>query len=176
LGVCFVAEGPVRRNTFGRLKQERCRNYQSGSFIVYFQMHQLKDEMTNRPMITCVMIVINCRGHKCKFTQAASCAYKLVNSTPVLFTLLASYFHLCLRSSSRYKCNLILLSCTHGYLIVDIYIMLSYNCLCCFPMFHKLHPLFIHVILMKVCPSQPSSEDRYILREIMLRRTKNINL
>jgi hypothetical protein len=34
-----------------------------------------------------------------------------------------------------------LLSCTHDYLIIDIYIMMSYNCLCCFPMFHKLHPL-----------------------------------
>ena len=62
LGVCFVAEGPVRRNTFGRLKQERCRNYQSGSFIVYFQMHQLKDEKTNWPMLICVMIVTGCKG------------------------------------------------------------------------------------------------------------------
>jgi hypothetical protein len=26
--------------------------------------------------------------------------------------------------------------------------------------------------MMKVCPSQPSSIDHYILREIMLRRTK----
>jgi hypothetical protein len=76
LGVCFVAEGPVRRNTFGRPEQEHCRSYQSGSFVVYFEMHRLKDEMTNRPMITCVMIVVICRGHECKFTQAASCAYK----------------------------------------------------------------------------------------------------
>ena len=76
LGVCFVAEGPVRRNTFERLKQEQCRSYQSGSFVAYFQMHRLKDEMTNRPMITCVMIVIICRGHECKFTQATPCAYK----------------------------------------------------------------------------------------------------
>jgi hypothetical protein len=28
---------------------------------------------------------------------------------------------------------------------------------------------------MKVRPSQPSSEDYYILREIMLRRTKDFN-
>jgi hypothetical protein len=62
LGVCFVAEGPVRRNTFGRPEQEQCRSYQSVSFVAYFQMHRLKDEMTNRPMITCVMIVIICRG------------------------------------------------------------------------------------------------------------------
>jgi hypothetical protein len=48
---------------------------------------------------------------------------------------------------------LILLSCTHDYLIIDVYIMISYNCLCCFHMLHKLHPLFIHVILMKVRPS-----------------------
>jgi hypothetical protein len=29
---------------------------------------------------------------------------------------------------------------------------------------------------MKVCPSCPSSEDHYILRGIMLRRTKGINI
>jgi hypothetical protein len=76
LGVCFVAEGLVRRSTFVRPEQEQCRSYQSRSFVVYFKMHRLKDEMTNRPMITCVMIVIICRGHECKFTQAAPYAYK----------------------------------------------------------------------------------------------------
>jgi hypothetical protein len=76
LGVCFVAEGPIRRNTFGRPEQEQCRSYQSGSFVAYFQMHRLKDEMTNWPMITCVMIVIICRGYECKFTQATPCVYK----------------------------------------------------------------------------------------------------
>jgi hypothetical protein len=35
-----------------------------------------KDEMTNKPMIVCVMIVIDCEGHKYNFTQAAPCAYK----------------------------------------------------------------------------------------------------
>jgi hypothetical protein len=39
-------------------------------------MHRLKDEMTNRPMIACIMIVIICKGHECNFSQAASCAYK----------------------------------------------------------------------------------------------------
>jgi hypothetical protein len=34
----------------------------------------------------CVIIVIDCKGHKCNFTQAAPCAYKLVNNTPALFT------------------------------------------------------------------------------------------
>jgi hypothetical protein len=29
--------------------------------------------------------------------------------------------------------------------------------------------------MMKVCPSRPSSEDYYILREIILRRTKGFN-
>jgi hypothetical protein len=42
----------------------------------YFQMHRLKDEMTNRPMITCIMIVIIYKGLECNFSQAASCAYK----------------------------------------------------------------------------------------------------
>jgi hypothetical protein len=76
LGVCFVAQGPVRRNTSGRSKQKRCRSYQSGSFVAYLQMHRLKDEKTNWPMIICVMIVTGCKGHKCKSTQAAPCAYK----------------------------------------------------------------------------------------------------
>jgi hypothetical protein len=39
-------------------------------------MNRLKDEMTNKPMIVCVMIVIDCKGDKCNFTQAALCAYK----------------------------------------------------------------------------------------------------
>jgi hypothetical protein len=30
--------------------------------------------------------------------------------------------------------------------------------------------------MMKVYPSQPSSEDHYILREIMLRRMNGINI
>jgi hypothetical protein len=34
LGVCFVAEGPIRRNTFGTLTQSR--SYQSKSFGVHF--------------------------------------------------------------------------------------------------------------------------------------------
>jgi hypothetical protein len=39
-------------------------------------VNRLKDEMTNKPMIVCVMIVIDYKGHKCNFTQAAPCAYK----------------------------------------------------------------------------------------------------
>jgi uncharacterized protein YggT (Ycf19 family) len=36
--------------------------------------------------------------------------------------------------------------------------------------------ILIYIVVMKVCPSRLSSEDHYILREIMLRRTKGINL
>jgi hypothetical protein len=32
LGVCFVAEGPVRINTFGRSTQKQSRSYHPGSF------------------------------------------------------------------------------------------------------------------------------------------------
>jgi hypothetical protein len=74
LGVCFVAEGPIRRNTFGILTQSR--SYQSESFGVHFQRHRLKDEMTNRPMIVCIIIVDLCKGHECNSPQATSCAYK----------------------------------------------------------------------------------------------------
>jgi hypothetical protein len=48
---------------------------------------------------------------------------------------------------------------------------------------YALHASFIvnnHIVmygeLMKVCPSCPPSEDHYNLREIMLRRTKGINI
>jgi hypothetical protein len=63
LGVCFVAEGPIRRNTFGRLTQSQ--SHQSEGFGVHVQMHRLKEETTNRPMITCIMIVNFCKGHEC---------------------------------------------------------------------------------------------------------------
>jgi hypothetical protein len=49
---------------------------------------------------------------------------------------------------------------------------MSYNYPCYSSMFHL---SLIHAMMMKLRPSQPSSEDRYILREIMLRRTKDIN-
>jgi hypothetical protein len=74
LGACFVAEGPIRRNTFGRLAQSR--SYQSKGFEVHFHMHRLIDEMANWPVITCIMIINLCKGHECNFSQAASCAYK----------------------------------------------------------------------------------------------------
>jgi hypothetical protein len=44
-----------------------------------------------------------------------------------------------------------------------------------FSMFYIFHLSLSYAVMMKVRPSQPSSEDRYILREIMLRRTKGIN-
>jgi hypothetical protein len=74
LGVCFVAEGPIRRSIFGRLTQSR--SYQSEGFGVHFQRHRLKDEMTNRPITICIMIVDLCKGYECNSSQAASCAYK----------------------------------------------------------------------------------------------------
>jgi hypothetical protein len=52
---------------------------------------------------------------------------------------------------------------------------MSYNYPCSFSMFRMLRLSLIYAMVMKACPSQPSSEDRYILREIMLRRTKGID-
>jgi hypothetical protein len=74
LAVCFVAEGPIRRSTFGRLT--RSRSYQSEGFGVHSQRHRLKDEMTNQPITICTMIVDLYKGHECNSSQAASCAYK----------------------------------------------------------------------------------------------------
>jgi hypothetical protein len=39
-------------------------------------VNRLKDEMTNRPVIACIMIVSICKGHECNFSQAVSYAYK----------------------------------------------------------------------------------------------------
>jgi hypothetical protein len=39
-------------------------------------VNRLKDEMTNRPVIACIMIVSICKGHECNFSQVAPCAYK----------------------------------------------------------------------------------------------------
>jgi hypothetical protein len=39
--------------------------------------------------------------------------------------------------------------------------------------FHLLLLLLTYIAIMKVYPSRPSSENHYILREIMLRRTKD---
>jgi hypothetical protein len=39
-------------------------------------VNRLKDEMTQRPMVFCVIIVVDCKWHKCNYIQAAPCAYK----------------------------------------------------------------------------------------------------
>jgi hypothetical protein len=41
--------------------------------------------------------------------------------------------------------------------------------------FHMLLFSLTYIAIMKVRSSRPSSKDHYILREIMLRRTKGIN-
>ena len=40
---------------------------------------------------------------------------------------------------------------------------------------HILLLILTYIAVMKVCPSKPSSEDHYVLRDIMLRRTKVFN-
>jgi hypothetical protein len=81
LGACFVAEDPVRRNTFGSSSQKAVPKLSSiklrhSGMSQDEGVNQLKDEMTNRPVITFIMIVSICKGHECNFSQAASCAYK----------------------------------------------------------------------------------------------------
>jgi hypothetical protein len=41
---------------------------------------------------------------------------------------------------------------------------------------HMIPSSLLYVVLMKVCPSLPSSENHYIPKEIMLRRTKDFNV
>jgi hypothetical protein len=81
LGACFVAEDPVRRNTFGSSSQKAVPKLSSiklrhSGMSQDEGVNQLKDEMTNRPVITFIMIVSICKGNECNFSQAASYAYK----------------------------------------------------------------------------------------------------
>jgi hypothetical protein len=81
LGACFVTEDPIRRNTFDSSSQKAMPKLSSiklrhSGMSQYEGVNRLKDEMTNRPVITCIMIVSICKGHGCNFSQAASCAYK----------------------------------------------------------------------------------------------------
>ena len=81
LGVCFVAEDPKEREHLRRILSEAApklspiklrhsdRPQDEG-------VNRLKDEMTQRPTMFCVIIVVDCKGHKCNFIQAVSCAYK----------------------------------------------------------------------------------------------------
>jgi hypothetical protein len=81
LGVCFVAKDPVRTNTFGRSSQKAVPKLSSIKLRHKWMsqdegVNRLKDEMTNRPVIACIMIVRICKGHECNFSQATPCAYK----------------------------------------------------------------------------------------------------
>jgi hypothetical protein len=81
LGVCFIAEDPEERNTFSGSSQKAMPKL-SPIKLWHSDMSQdegvnrLKDEMTQRPMVFCVIIVVDCKGHKCNYTQVAPCAYK----------------------------------------------------------------------------------------------------
>jgi hypothetical protein len=81
LGVCFVAEDPVRRNTFDKSSQKQCRSYYPQSFGIVACLktkdyNRHKDEMTDWSIRVCVIIVIFCKGHECNISQAVPCAYK----------------------------------------------------------------------------------------------------
>jgi hypothetical protein len=71
LGVCFVAEDPVK--AVPKLSSIKLRH---SGMSQDEGVNRLKDEMINRPVIACIMIVSICKGHECNFSQAASCAYK----------------------------------------------------------------------------------------------------
>jgi hypothetical protein len=108
LGVCFVAEDPVRRKHLRQILSKAVPKLSSiklrhGGMSQDEGVNRLNDEMTNRPMIACIMIVSICKGNECNFSQAASCAYKYMNSTPVLFTLTCIHSHVTLELSPSVK-------------------------------------------------------------------------
>jgi hypothetical protein len=71
----------------------------------------------------------------------------------------------------------IVLILTYNYILRNIYDNVTVHIVS-----YVLHAPFVvniytymYVEMMKICPSRPSSEDHYILGEIMLRRTKGID-
>jgi hypothetical protein len=87
----------------------------------------------------------------------------------------ASCLYFYLLSSWRYICNSILFLFFHNNENGNELITL-YNCSWLSFIFHMLLFLLTYTAMMKVCPSWPSSKDHYILRGIMFRRTKGINI
>jgi hypothetical protein len=79
----------------------------------------------------------------------------------------------CFLSSRRYKCNSILFLFIRDDIkrytddFIWLFILSLISC--------TLLLSLTYSMMMKVLPSWPSSEDHYILREIMFRRTKGIN-
>jgi hypothetical protein len=53
--------------------------------------------------------------------------------------------------------------------------MMSYDYSCSLYVSYDPTSYYIYIEMMKVCPSRLLSEDHYILREIMFRRTKVFN-
>jgi hypothetical protein len=90
-----------------------------------------------------------------------------------LVFICASRLDFYLLSSRRYKCNSILFLFIHNNRKEEI-LMMSYDYSCCLLYFICFFFHLTHAVMMKVCHSWPSSEDHYILKEIMLRRTKDL--
>jgi hypothetical protein len=73
LGVCFVAEDSKEREHLRQILLEAAPKL---SLIKLRHsdrpqdegVNRLKDEMTQRPMMFCVIIVVDYKGHKCNFT------------------------------------------------------------------------------------------------------------
>jgi hypothetical protein len=64
------------------------RSYTQGSFgAVAEKGTDLKRKRLSSPHWVVHKSIVNMKGHDCKFTQVAPCAYKYMNNTPVLFTL-----------------------------------------------------------------------------------------
>jgi hypothetical protein len=71
--------------------------------------NRAKGEKTTSSLITRLMIKSKCQGHGCNLIEAASCVYKYMNSSTVLFTLdcnlsLAPSLHPHLLANRRYHC------------------------------------------------------------------------
>jgi hypothetical protein len=76
LGACFIAEGPLSKNTAQRNKPKLLpKELRHSDMLQDEGLHRLKEEKTNQYIIVCVVFIDICRGHECNFDLAASRAY-----------------------------------------------------------------------------------------------------
>ena len=160
-----------------RLNQ--CRSYAQGSFVsVAERGPDFRRKRLSSPQQIVTRSIINMKGMNVMLRRLrpvpinrwtvlpyCSCWPVFVRASRLDFYLLLS---------RRYEFNSMLSLFIHDNR-KNVYIN---NVIWLFMLSFILHTLLLllYTVMMKVCSSWPSSEDHYILREIMFRRTKGFNL
>jgi hypothetical protein len=144
------------------------------------QIYDFRDNSRKQGLIDIVKrirLVYGCR-HICLTLKILYWLFRnnLCDADNIYHTNFTYYNDVCRSVSMFHTISLLPSQRTGTYLVIiyewyyDVPVCVYLSCFICF-VFH-----FLITMMMKVCPSWPSSEDRYILREIMPRRTKDINI